>query len=278
MRRSGRDRGLALVGALWASVILALIAGSVLRLARSDMRLARTREAIAEQTLIADAVLTLMIHRLQAVPAMQPPVDGTGFTVPFGGQTIRVAVVDEIGKVDLNRGEERFLYLALLAAGLDAADASVMADRILDWRDQAVSRRPNGAKADEYRAAGLAHAPRGAPFRSVGELRMVLGMTDTLYEQLAPLVTVYSETNVVDPAYSDTRLLLAMRSSEPAADLALRQREEAQAGMTPQTARRVAVQGHAYSIVVQTETGLTRSAVIRLTGRPQDPVWIYRWR
>lgn len=278
MRRDRRDQGFALVAALWASVVLALIAGSVLHLARSDARLARVREAAAEQSVIADAVLTLMIQRLRAVPAMQPPVDGTLFTVPFADQVIRVSVVDEIGKVDLNRGNEQFLRLALMAAGLEAADAMAMADRILDWRDPAPERRPGGAKAEDYRAAGYAHAPRGAAFRSVGELRMVLGMTEALYARLAPMVTVYSETSIVDPAYSDTRLLLAMRTSEPAAELALRQREEERMGLAPLGAKPTAVQGHAFTISVETPSGLTRSAVIRLTGRPEDPVWTYLWR
>ena len=53
--------------------------------------------------------------------------------------------------------------------------------------------RDGGAKAPQYRAAGLPYGPPGTPFQSVDELADVLGMTPALFARLAPHLTVFTD-------------------------------------------------------------------------------------
>ena len=62
-----------------------------------------------------------------------------------------------------------------------------------------------------YRAAGLTVAPSGAPFSSVAELGLVIGMTPQLLERLAPHLSVFA-TGPLQPARADPVLLAAIRS------------------------------------------------------------------
>lgn len=268
-----REGGFALVPALWVAVILAVVVGSVLQLGRGDARLTRAREQAAAREALLDGIVTGVIQRLRGPAATQPPVDGTPFAVTLDGLAARVAVLDEAGKVDLNQGRPDHLLLALMAAGQEAGAAAVMAERILGWR-------VDGASAEPYRAAGLAHGPRGGRFRSPAELRMVPGMTEPLLASLAPMVTVYSQTAVIDPVFSDSRLLEALLGGEPAAEAALRRRRAVALGLAEPGRGPGVVHGHAYTIMVTPEDrdAPARTAVIRLTGRAGDPVWVYRWR
>ena len=47
-------------------------------------------------------------------------------------------------------------------------------------------KRPNGAEAPDYQAAGSKYVPTNAPFESVGELQRVLGVTPALMARIAP--------------------------------------------------------------------------------------------
>lgn len=47
-------------------------------------------------------------------------------------------------------------------------------------------------KKKEYKDAGLSYQPRNKPFQSIEELQLVLGMNESVFLWIEPLVTVYS--------------------------------------------------------------------------------------
>src|SRR6266481_5561739 len=152
-----QQRGFALVTVLWAAMILSLIVQSVLVTGRTEARLASNREALARLGAIADAGLNIAILRLLD-PRLsgQPPVDGSPFTASFAGHELRLGIQDEAGKIDLNTAQDELLRRLLRSVGADLETAAALKDRILDWREPGIGRRLNGAKAPEYRAAGIA--------------------------------------------------------------------------------------------------------------------------
>ena len=97
-----KDRGIAIVAALWASAILAVIVVSVLQLVRADAKLGRGREDVAELGAIADGAVNITVLALLGPAAAQWPVNGTPVTIPFAGHDVQVSVQDEAGKIDLN--------------------------------------------------------------------------------------------------------------------------------------------------------------------------------
>lgn len=83
------------------------------------------------------------------------------------------------------------LLQALGDASLSLDDAMVLTERITDFIDADTDRRLEGAEGSDYRYASFPYLPANQPLASVSELRAVQGMTETVYDALAPLVTVW---------------------------------------------------------------------------------------
>jgi general secretion pathway protein K len=270
------QRGFALITVLWAAMILALIVQSVLVTSRTEARLAHNRETLAQLGAIADAGLNLAILRLLD-PRLngQPPIDGSPFTEIFAGHELRLGIGDEAGKIDLNTAQDELLVRLFRSVGVDLETAQALKDRILDWREPGINNRLNGAKAPEYRAAGLAYGPRNGPFATIEEVQLVMGMTPELFTAIAPALTVYSQTPWVDPSFAPPVVLRALPGMDEAAIANLLQ------ARASSTARPAIMLGHAFTITAEAAgpdaLHVRRSAVIRLTGRPNAPFWVYQW-
>ena len=128
------ERGIAIVAALWASAIFAVIVLSVMQIVRADATVGRGRTDVAELGAAADAAVNITILSLLGPRATQPPVNGVPFTVPFAGYTVRVTVLDEAGKIDLNMASVATLNQLLINAGLDTNAAAGVAASINAWR------------------------------------------------------------------------------------------------------------------------------------------------
>ncbi len=282
-RGTRREQGFALVVVLCVMAILALVVGSVIATGRTEVRLAHSRRDIAALQAIADGALNITILRmLNTSAALQPPADATPFTVPFAGYDVRVTVQDESGKIDLNMAGEELLRLLFLSVGSNLETAQTLTDRILDWREPGLGKRLNGAKADDYRAAGFAYGPRNGPFESLEELKLVMGMTPQLFDAVAPALTIYSQTAGVDPTLASVGVLQVLRgigdSGFVASMLTARMDQESKPIVPLKPIVRL---GHAFTLTAEVSgvgrLRLKRSAVVRLTGHPGSPLWIYRW-
>jgi general secretion pathway protein K len=284
--RADRENGAALVMALWAMIAMGLLVAGVRILGLREARLAEARLEQGQLSALADGMINLtMLRLLDEIPGGHPPIDGTLVPVLFGGMTGAVQVQDESGKIDLNQAPEAALQRYLLAQNVDFEAAQGLADKIMDWREPGIGRRLNGAKAEDYRRAGYAYGPRGGRMESVDELRLVMGMTQTLFERLAPGLTVVSQTAWPDQAVAPPKVLRALDGMDDeriAALLAARAARliTAEDGSIADSAPPPAV-GRAFSIDARV-TGRTeavqRHALLRLTGIPAAPYVVYQWR
>ena len=128
-----------------------------------------------------------------------------------GDAHVAANAIDESGKIDLNSASDALLKgLFQSAGGLDVDAAQRIVDVIDDWKDADDLRRPNGAEAPDYKAAGLSYTPANAPFESVAELQRVLGMTPSVYAAVADNLTVFSKSPGVNPAFASRSVLLAV--------------------------------------------------------------------
>jgi general secretion pathway protein K len=263
------ERGIAIVAALWAAAIFAIIVLSVMQIVRADAALGRGRTDVAELNATADAAVNVTILSMLGPRATQPPVNGVPFNVPFGSHVIRVSVLDEAGKIDLNMAAAATLTQLLIDAGLDTGGATGLAAAINAWRGTA-------STGDETVRVG-----HSALFQSVAELQLVPGMTPELYRRITPLLTVYSQSPGIDPTFSSLAVLNVFRTLDPNAEDAWRRREEENAGMrTPEPSPGVAI-GHAFTITAEvvgpSSARVVRIATIRVTGQAKAPLLIYRW-
>ena len=211
-RVRGAQSGIALVLALWLTVLLTVIASGFAFSMRSEALATRNAVSLAQARAIADGAVERMAFEL-----MRPrnpdawTFDGQPHRWTEGSATVVASAVDEAAKIDLNAAPDALLRNVLIVTGgLDEPAANALVDAIADWRDPDELRRPNGAELPEYRAAGLKYGPANAPFETVGEMARVLGMTPAVFRRVARVATVYSRQPGINAATAGRDVLLAI--------------------------------------------------------------------
>ncbi len=237
-RRCDADSGFTLPVVLWSLLLVSLLVTGFLATAHSNLRIAANAAGNAEADALAEAGLWLATFDLvtaRRLPDHTPrfAVAGPPVSCQFpNGAILTIAIEDEAGKIDVNQADDRLLVRLLIGLGSSRADASRMADRIIDYRDADGLRRLNGAEADEYRKAGRPDGPANAPLVAITELGQVLGISEPMLDRLYPLVTVDSASPGIDPAVAPPALQDAL-SLTPSAALLGASRADA-AGTLPE--------------------------------------------
>lgn len=286
-----RDEGIALIAALWLTVLLTVIASGFAFSMRGEALAARNALSAAQARAAADGAAERMVFELlrprNLAGAWAP--DGQLRQWQDGETTIAAVAVDETSKIDINSATEPFLKgLLQNIGGFDAESAQRLVEAIADWKDADDLRRPNGAEAAEYRAAGSKYVPSNAPFESVGELRRVLGMTAVGFARIADSLTVYSRQPGVNPATASREVLLAIPGVTPAAvDVYLTQRRDAleqKLPVPPFAPAQAFLAGAAPVWRIHAEAtmpdGVTfvRDAVVRPSMDPRRPLIAFLWQ
>jgi general secretion pathway protein K len=204
-----RAVGVALVSVLWLLVLLSLIVLNLAGGSRTELQLASNLRLAASARHVAEAGVNWGLWSLLQVNTAGWLADGSTRTLELDGFTVEVALFDEQGKIDLNEASAPLLQGLFESVGLAKAAAQAQVDAILDWRDEDQLPRPQGAEEEQYQAFGLT-GPGNAPFASLQELRRVLGMTEALYRQVLPALTLYSNKAEVNPLVAPREVLLAL--------------------------------------------------------------------
>ncbi len=222
-----RNRGAALIVVLWIVTLLALMAASFSLGVRREATLGEALIREVEMEAAIRAAVAYAFYRLHLPdPTERWYPYGRSYPFRFDGVELTLTISDESGKLNLNRLRTPEPLRAILeAAGLDGDRARSLADAILDWVDPDDLRRPFGAERRDYEEAGLPYGPANAPFRSLDEVAMVLGMTPHLFQRLLPWVTVYGLGATLNPWAAPESLLRRLPGVDPRTlDLFLQQR------------------------------------------------------
>lgn len=275
--RASAQRGIALIAVLWGIAILSIMAAAFLAETRSQGTIARNLLENAKAQALADAGVYRAIAGILSIdPAIAWRADGTAYSLPLGEGIVVITIADEGGKVDLNRAQDRLLTGLLRVLGVQEDEAAALIDTIRDFADRDDTRRPAGAEDNDYVAAGLGWGAKDAPFESVEELQQVLGMSRSLYDRLAPFLTVYSGRAQINPVVAPREVLLAMPGlGEEQVDALLARRN----GDRDARVRSV---GTAFTIRAAATTAgggrFVREAVVQRTADRSNPYLIREWR
>ena len=150
-------------------------------------------------------------------------------------------------------------------------------------------KRPNGAEAPDYQAAGSKYVPTNSPFESVGELQRVLGITPELMARIAGTLTVYSRQQGINPVTAPRSVLLALPSvTAEQVDAYIAARDEALenrlAGAAVSRRRRGSRPAPRpvwrIHVLARTPDGVTfvRDAVLRPVADPRRPLITLLWQ
>jgi general secretion pathway protein K len=234
IRLSCGQRGLALVVVLWMLVLLMIMASSFALTIRRETALLTDVKALAQARALAEGGINIAIlNLLPQDEALRWRSDSSLYEILYADARIRIRISDESGKIDLNQGDPQLLRGALSAQGLAEEQLEPLIAAIIDWRDADDIQSPNGAEKEQYQKAGLSYSPPNKPFEAIEELQMVLGITPDLYKQLEPLLTIFSNSNNINPAKAPREVLLSLPNvTAEMVDAYLQQRaENARAGL-----------------------------------------------
>ena len=162
-------------------------------------------------------------------------------------------------------------------------------EAILDWRDADDLKRPNGAEAPDYQAAGSKYVPTNSPFESVGELQRVLGVTPALMARIAPhahrlFAAAGHQPDDGRAATSCSRCRASRRSrSTPSSPRATRRSRTIcryRRSRRRRASRRAASPVWRIHVVARTPDGVTfaRDAVLRPLIDPRRPLVTLLWQ
>jgi len=135
-----------------------------------------------------------------------------------------VRFVDEGGLVDVNKASEEQLRRCFVAAGLEALEATALAQQIVDWRDEDSFVRPLGAEREAYAARGV--RIRNGPFASLAELAYLPAATPAALATVGPYLTTHGDGAIHAPTAPWPVLASAPGLSQGAAQRILEARKQ----------------------------------------------------
>lgn len=149
--------------------------------------------AVAESGLAVAELMLLNPNQLK-----RWHTDGSIYQIDYAESKVRIRLLAETGKVDINSADQILLQGLMAYAPVETELQTKLVNSILDWRDADDLVRIEGAEKKDYKEAGLSYRPRNRPFQSIEELQLVLGMDEQVFKWLESLVTVYSGQPKVD--------------------------------------------------------------------------------
>ncbi len=211
-----REQGMALLIVLGVVIFLSIIALNLADTLRLGQAMTGNALAAARAQAAADGAIHRMLVELQRPrepvnpdnPAWRP--NGRVYAWEEQGIGIEVSARPEAARIDLNFAAEPLLKQLFVAAGASEDEAQAIVAAIKDWTDADSLTRPNGAEAEEYRAAGRKVLPTNELFISIEELKNVLGVTPALYAAVASKLTVHSRTAGIDPLSAPLEVMLVV--------------------------------------------------------------------
>ncbi len=201
-----RQSGVALLMVLGLVIFLSLIALSFSDTQRLSSQMTSNALTTARLQAAADGGVHRMVFELvrprsadAQIALNQWKSTGIPYELTENGIQITVSAKSEAAKIDLNFAAEALLKNLFVSVGVAETDADSIVAAAKDWTDADNLKRPNGAEADDYRAAGRKTVPTNDFFIAIEELQNVMGVTPQIFLSVAPYLTVQSRTAGIDP-------------------------------------------------------------------------------
>jgi len=185
----GGERGVALIVVLWIFIFLFVVAFDFSTSAREEAAAAHrfNDETVGYYLAVAGFERGLYDFLSQQVGGTAPQQDqksdlyGSWREENVGAGVSRVRLIDEGGKININRVNEDTLRRIFGNLGIDDVRRDILVDSIMDWRDADDLHRVNGAESDYYLGLSPAYTAKNGSLDSVEDLLWIRGMTNALF-------------------------------------------------------------------------------------------------
>jgi general secretion pathway protein K len=215
--------GIALIMVLWVLAILMAIVFSFSYTARTETSSALSFRQNSAHKFLSEAgfehaVVELLYHMNNPVLEDTEPIrmDGTAYEYKTSGGSYSFSIMDESGKVDLNKAPEVLLRTMFSHFVSEDEDADSIVDSLLDWRDADDLYRLHGAENDYYQSLPNPYEAKNADFETVEELILVKGVTSGLLyggperRGIIDFLTVHSPSGTINITSAPREVLLSV--------------------------------------------------------------------
>jgi general secretion pathway protein K len=238
------QQGIALITVLWVLSILMVIVLSFSYTARTETYATLSFKGTVEKKFIAEAgiergIMELFYRNLYKNQTIELEgreiwkTDGTPYRGQMGDCYYTVKIVDESGKIDINKASDLILKNFFMNLGIQPEEADILADSILDWRDSDDLHRLHGAEDDYYASLQNPYKAKNAKFDTIEELVLVKGFTPgILYGEgqrkgIMEFLTVHAKGEQINLNAAPKEVLMALPGMSPVlADSIISQRQE----------------------------------------------------
>lgn len=276
MKRT-KQAGLAMVIVIWVLSLLIIMAGSFALSMRRETVVVSAIKDNAEAIAVAESGVRIAAQMLWlSEQSIRWHADGSIYSVPYQDAEIRVRLFSEQGKIDINHANETLLTTMMKSTSLEEGKQQALVSAILDWRDEDDLIHIDGAEKMQYEDADLNYHPANARFQQLDELQMVLGMNARVFQELEPLITIYSGQADVDKNVASKEVLqaISVEGSEQLDDY-MQQRIESRPEInTLNEASQASIRGEnqsgvndnsVYTIISQARLATNAEATIKIT-------------
>ena len=229
-RRRENEKGIALLVTLLILVLVVALVHEVFRIgAQSAQTGAYGRDSIrclllAEGGTGAARIVLRIDARDNQYDTLDEIWSRAALPITLGEGEVSVTIEDEERKIDLNRlmlpngnaPDERRLAVfqrLLDTLGIDRA----IADAVVDWLDNDENPRVGGAESSYYLGLPNPYRAKNDLFDTIGELRLVRGVTADVFEKLLPFVTV-SSSGMVNINTAPKEVLMSLSAGKDLAE------------------------------------------------------------
>jgi general secretion pathway protein K len=228
--RDGNDKGIVLVMVMWVLTVLMVVILSFSTMAKTETTATLSYRDGVQIKFMAEAGIERGIMELlyrksrgattgaESLPEEEQvlKVDGTYYSFPAKGGLLKIRLISEAGKVDINAAPEMMLKNLIANLGVKDKELDIIVDSIMDWKDADNFHRLNGAEDDYYQSLPNPYKAKNANFDTLGELLLVRGVTpDLLYgsggkKGLIDFITVYSGSATVNINAAPREVIMAV--------------------------------------------------------------------
>jgi general secretion pathway protein K len=283
------ESGFALMLVIWVLGLLALLAAVVATDSQSSAQIVRSQLALAQSRLAADSGITLALANLVNLDSAQRwSADDAAHAVDYAGGVVTITIEDEGGKIDLNQAPLELIRGLLNEFGVDPNAQASLTNAVQQRRDAFGRAYPASSRVYAAARNSIRNLAQLA-FADSSELRLVPGMTTSLYRRLLPYITVYSGSATVNPLTASRTVLGAIpgiTSDDIEALIVQRSQDSNQTNISgsPSIARYLGLaRPSAVTITAQVAlpggVSFVRQALVGLyPTQPFQPVQIIAWR
>lgn len=202
------EKGIALPFVIWLLALLGLLAVAFSRSVGSDLRASIANNDWVYARNLAQAGTQwglLQLLNTDGEDRQKPDGSERGFLI--GNAELRISIIDENGKIDLNRAPPELVAGLFKSLGLNNEEANASHQRFLDWADLDNDRHPQGAEKEDYEEAGSYFLPRNRPITNIYHMQNILELKKATFNKLLNTSTVYSIDGRINKVTSSKEVL-----------------------------------------------------------------------